>query len=62
LTGIDVVGAHEHFMAAAETLGIAQQARADVLAIGTKQRGAVSDILIRHCTLELPAREVQRAQ
>jgi hypothetical protein len=61
LTGIDVIDACDHFMAAAETLEIAPQARADVLAMAKKQPGAVSDILIRHCTVESPAREVQRA-
>jgi hypothetical protein len=52
LTGIDVVDAYNHFMAAAQTLGIASQARADVLAIATKQPGAASDILISQCSVD----------
>lgn len=50
LTGIDVMDAYNHFMAAAQTLGIAPEARAEVLAIAAKQPGAVSDILIRQCS------------
>ena len=50
LTGMDVIDAYNHFMAAARTLGITPQACADVLAIATKQPGAASDILIRHAS------------
>jgi hypothetical protein len=52
LTGMDVIDAYEHFMAAAQTLGIASEARADLLAMATKHRGAASDILIRHCSAD----------
>ena len=53
LTGADVIDAFNHFMAAAQTLEIASQARADMLAIATKQPGAAfSDILIRQCSLD----------
>jgi hypothetical protein len=53
LTNIDVTAAYSHFMAAAGVLGIAAEARADVLAIATKQpRVAFSDILIRRCSLD----------
>ena len=53
LTGVDVIDACNHFMAAAQTLGIASQARAGVLAIATKQSGAAfSDIVIRQCSLD----------
>jgi hypothetical protein len=55
LTGADVIDACSHFMAAARTLGVASQARADMLALATKQSAAVfSDILIRQCSLDGP--------
>jgi len=57
LTGMDVIDAYNHFMAAAQTLGIAAQARADVLAIATKHPGAASDILIRQCPVDSQACE-----
>jgi hypothetical protein len=53
LTGIDLIDAYNHFMAAAQALGIASQARADVVDMATKQSGtALSDILIRRCALD----------
>jgi hypothetical protein len=53
LTGIDVIDAYNPFMTAAQTLGIPSEARADVLAIATKQPGAAfSDILIRQCSVD----------
>jgi hypothetical protein len=53
LTGVDLMDAYNHFMAAAQTLGILSQARADVLAVATKQSGAAfSEILIRQCSLD----------
>jgi hypothetical protein len=58
LTGIDVLDAFNHYMAAAETLGIALQARAEVLAMATKLPGTASDILIRQCSVERQEREV----
>ena len=52
LTGIDVLDAYHHFMAAAQSLGNAAEARVDVLAIAKKQPGAAfSDVLIRQCSL-----------
>ena len=57
LTGMDVIDAYNHFMAAAQTVGIASQARAAVLAMATKQPGAARDILIRQCSGDPQARE-----
>jgi len=57
LTGMDVIDAYKHFMAAAQALGIASQARAELLAMATKQAGAASDILLRQCSVDPPARE-----
>jgi hypothetical protein len=67
LTGIDVLDAFNHYMAAAQTLGIASKARADVLAVATKQPGAASDIFIRQCSVEpheckTPARAITTEQ
>ena len=51
LTGADMIDAYNHFMAAALTLGVASQARADVLALASKQPGAAfGDVLIRQCS------------
>lgn len=51
LIGADVIDAYKHFMAAALTLGVVAQARADVLVLATKQPGAAySDLLIRQCS------------
>ena len=52
LTGIDVLDAFHHYMAAAEALGIVSQARADAHAMAMKQPGTASDIIIRHCSSE----------
>jgi hypothetical protein len=57
LTGIDVLDAFNYYIAAAEILGIAAQARADVLAMTTTKPGAASDILIRQCGVERQERE-----
>ena len=57
LTGIDVLDAFNHYIAAAQTLGMASQARADALAMATKQPGVASDILIRQCSVEPRERE-----
>jgi len=55
LTGADVIDAYNHFMAAALMLGVASQARADVLVLATKQpKAAFSDLLIRQCALDGP--------
>ena len=67
LTGIDVLDALNHYMAAAETLGITLQATADVLAMATKQPGTASDILIRQCSAvsqqrQAPARAITTVQ
>jgi hypothetical protein len=61
LTAIDVIDAYHHFMAAAQRLGIAAQAREDVLDIATKANGngaAFSDTLIRQCSPDSPVRVV----
>ena len=50
LTGIDILDAFHHYMAAAQALDIASQARADALAMAAKHPGAASEIIIRHCT------------
>ncbi len=58
LTGGDVIDAYGHFMAAAEKLGVAEDARQDALSLATKvkQHGAVfADILIRRCSPDAPA-------
>ena len=57
LTAIDVLDAFNHYMAAAQTLGVASQARADALAIATKLPGMASNILIRQCSVEPQERE-----
>jgi hypothetical protein len=67
LTGIDVLDAFNHYMTAAQTLGITSQARADVLAMATKQAGTASDILLRQCSVvpqesETPARAITTEQ
>jgi hypothetical protein len=67
LTGIDVLDAFNHYTAAAETLGIAFETRADVLAMATKQPGTASDILIRQCSVvpqqrDAPARAITTEQ
>ena len=55
LTGADVIDAYNHFMAAALMLGVASQARADMLALATKQPGAAfGDVLIRQCSRDDP--------
>lgn len=67
LTGIDVLDAFNHYMAAAQTIGIASQARADVLAMAGNNPGRASDILIRQCSVvpqerEAPARAITTEQ
>ena len=67
LTGIDVLDAFHHYMAAAQALGIASLARADALAMAAKHSGTASDIIIRHCTAapqegEPPARAITTEQ
>ncbi len=57
LTGLDIIGAYNHFIAAAEALGVASQARADVFAIAAKQPGTLSDILMRQCSAVEPPRQ-----
>jgi len=58
LTGMDIIEAHEHFMAAARALGVSSQARAEVLAMAAKHPGEASDILIRRLPADSPAQEV----
>jgi len=53
LSGIDVIDTYSHFLRAAATLGITQDARKDVFSMATKakQSGApFADILIRQCS------------
>jgi len=50
LTGVDVIGAFTHFMAAAQSLGVATAARADVLGMVTEKPGAFAELLIRQCS------------
>jgi hypothetical protein len=52
LTGMDLIDAYNHFMAAAQALGIASQARADLLTVAMNQPGPASDILIRRCSMD----------
>jgi hypothetical protein len=61
LTAADVIDAHNHFMAAAQKLDIAAQARTDLLAMATEaqQRGdPFSDILISQCSPDPRVRSV----
>ncbi len=58
LTGIDVLDAFDHYISAAQTLGMDSQARADALAMATKNPGVASDILIRRCSVEPQGRGV----
>jgi len=51
LTGIDVLDAFDHYIAAAQTLGVDSQARADALAMATQHSGVASDILIHRCSM-----------
>ena len=60
LTGADVIDAHNHYMAAAQVLGITEQARAEVLAIAAKQPGVIGDILIRQGSVGPIVREAPR--
>jgi hypothetical protein len=57
MTGIDVLDAFSHYMAAAQTLGVASEARADTLAMATKLPGMASNILLRQCSVEPQERE-----
>ena len=53
LTSADVIDAYGHFMAAAERLGVAEDARQDVLVMATKAKqdgGVFADLLIRRCS------------
>lgn len=52
LTGVDVIGAFTHFMAAAHSLRAADEARAEVVAMARENPGAFSDLLIRQCSVE----------
>ncbi|HZT32985.1 MAG TPA: hypothetical protein VFA33_24065 [Bryobacteraceae bacterium] len=51
LTAIDVLDAFDHYIAAAQALGMDSQARTDVLAMATKHPGVAGDILIRRCSM-----------
>ncbi|MGH9663476.1 MAG: hypothetical protein ACRD9L_03515 [Bryobacteraceae bacterium] len=58
LTRADVLAAYNHLMAAAQTLGVASEARSGVLAAATEQPGAAfSELLIRQCSLDPQVRE-----
>lgn len=51
LTSVDAIDAYNHLMAAALTLGVTPQARADVMALASNQPGApLADVLIRQCS------------
>jgi hypothetical protein len=52
LTGVDVIGAFSHFMAAAQSLGVADEARAEVVGMARENPGTFSDLLIRQCSVE----------
>jgi hypothetical protein len=59
LTGLDVLDAYRHFLAAAERLDVVAHARSDVLAMArtAEQNGAVfSSLLIRECSPEVGTR------
>ena len=55
-TGSDVLDAFDRYMAAAQTLGVDSQARADALSMATQHAGVAGDILIRRCSIEPPER------
>lgn len=52
LTGLDVISAYSHFMAAAQSLGVTAAARADVLAMVRKKPGVFGDLLVRQCSAD----------
>ncbi len=56
LTGIDVLDAFDHHMAAAQTLGVESEARANALAMAAQHPGVAGDILIRRCSMASPER------
>ena len=67
LTRIDVLDAFNHYMAAAQTIGMLRRPRADVVAMARKQPAPASDILIRQCLVvpqerEAPARAITTEQ
>ena len=52
LTDIDVIDAYKHFIAAAQTLGTASEACADLVAMAMTHRGPASDILLHRCSVD----------
>ena len=53
LTGIELIDAHSHFMAAANALGVAAEARADLETLAQQHpEDAFSEVLLRRCWLE----------
>lgn len=53
MTGLDAMDACKHFLEAAQVLGIASQARAEILALVGEHPGIFSEVLIRRCSVAL---------
>jgi hypothetical protein len=56
LTGLDVIDACKHFMAAAHVLGVASQVQAEMLTIAAARPGMFSDLVLRQCSAALGGR------
>jgi hypothetical protein len=56
LTGLDVIDACKHFMAAAHVLGVASQVQAEMLTIAAVRPGMFSDLVLRQCSAALGGR------
>ena len=54
MTGLDAMDACKHFLAAAEALGIASEARAEPCALVAEHPGNFSEILTRRCLADAP--------
>jgi hypothetical protein len=53
MTGLDALDACRHFLAAARVLGIASQARAEILGLVAEHPGNFSEIIIRLCSVDM---------
>jgi hypothetical protein len=53
MTGLDALDACRHFLAAARVLGIASQARAEILVLVAEHPGNFSEIIIRLCSADM---------
>ncbi|MBV6431927.1 MAG: hypothetical protein IANPNBLG_02060 [Bryobacteraceae bacterium] len=55
LSDADVIDAYEHFIAAAQSLGVDSEARAGLLAMAAECGGFAGDVLIRRCAVNAQA-------